>query len=562
MGVLVGLALLSALAMVRPDPGAGSAAARLLAPDGHLSTMTAELPGGPALLTVETARQPGAAAFQGGPEHFLDVVGHDPEALERLWVRETQQRRSRDGSAARHTLSSLDDAGLHTVVAGDGRQARTFEPPALALPADVAAGREWSSEGTVLDADDERRPLGDYRWQARADTSPAGPGCLDVATTLQVGQQVTRDVRTWCPGRGVVAQQLPGEAWTEAAGPPAGLLAPPGAEQPAGREWDPAGWSVQPRPLRRAGLALPVVAVLPPAPTGSGMVLAPTSGGDLLAARRGPEWLLEEWSAHPGGTVTAFGRFGEVTVAATTLRRLVGYDDTGLRRWQLELEDVVARTPVRLDATGVVVAEQSGGLTALDVTTGAVRWRAAGGADVRVAPQLCGDLVLTLDATPRLVARDAATGEQRWESRLAEHADVLACDATTVVVTDSEFDWHGFAVADGAPRWTVRGPAAVHHAVVAQETVVLSSSTGVQARSTADGALRWQHPVAASALVAGGGHVALVGDGRVDVRALDGTVVASLLETPTSAADALLVSPAGEGLWLMGDEGVPTWVGP
>ena len=79
---------------------------------------------------------------------------------------------------------------------------RFYNPALVELPADVAAGQTWASEG--LTGDDLR-----YRSEFRAE--PGQPGCLvvngTIALTTYQGEpnRATAVSRTWCRGLGQVA---------------------------------------------------------------------------------------------------------------------------------------------------------------------------------------------------------------------------------------------------------------------------------------------------------------------------------------------------------------------
>lgn len=561
LAATLSLALLSIAAMVYPDPGPDHAAAVMVSEDGHLALMGR--PGG--LITVETARQPGATALQAGPEEFLDVLMVDDTALERNWVRETETRREDERTTVSHALRSLEQTGLREWVSLDGNDALALTPAALVLPADLHADQRWSSAGVVHDLRRAREPVGDYVLDASATASALGAHCLDVYSSLQVsGRDPYDTIRTWCPGAGVVAQQLPGESWQPLTGQVAEQpgLTPVDTAAPE-VAWSPTGWTAQRRPFQRLDAPSPLVVPRGPVLAEDRRpVFTPTSGGDLLATTSEADTLTRRWSVHPGGTVTAVGVFGEMTVAATSRRHLVAYDDDGLRRWTLVLDDVVVRDPVRADDTTLLVADQSGTVTAVDIATGAVRWSSSVQADLQGALLRCGDVAVVADSAPSVTAVDLATGAERWRVEPVEHVVALACDETAVVVVDGEYDRQALEVTDGATRWRRPGLDLPGQLVVVGDVVVVRSGAEVSGYAMSDGAQRWRRPGPSDVLVAGDDRVAVARGERLEVLDPAGVEVATVTGVPAAQENHLFVGAGARGLWFVGTDGVPTWVGP
>ena len=90
---------------------------------------------------------------------------------------------------------------------------------------------------------------------------------------------------------------------------------------------------------------------------------------------------------------------------------LVAYDlANGTERWRLH---ELLSSPVVVDGIGYT-GSAAGTATALDLATGAVRWRASFNGNVR-APAVVGDIVyLSVDGERRIVALDRATGGELW----------------------------------------------------------------------------------------------------------------------------------------------------
>ncbi|SDE00633.1 outer membrane protein assembly factor BamB family protein [Auraticoccus monumenti] len=556
------LGLLSAAAMVYPDPSPDHAASAMVPEDGHSAALGSATGG---LMTVETARQPGAQALQSGPEEFLDVFSVDETAVERSWVRVTEHRRDGTAGSVTHTLRSLEESGLHEWVRRDGSSAVALTPSALVLPADLRAGQRWSSSGVVHDVLRDRASVGDYVLDASAAASGVGPHCLDVSSSFRVeGSDAYDTVLTWCRGEGVVAQQLPGESWhplegtvAEHAGlEPVDTVSPPVS-------WSPEGWTAQRRPFLRFDTPSPlVVPRAPELPTDSGPVLTPTSGGDVLALEPDGDGFGWRWLAHPGGSVTTTAAFGEVVVAGTTRRQLVAYDRDGFRRWTLDLDDVVVRDLVRADDRTLLTADQSGTVTAVDIATGAVRWQASVGADLKGSLSRCGDVAVVADSAPSVTAFDLGDGSRRWSVRPPEQVLEVACSDDTVVLVDSEFDRHALAVADGSTRWRRPGLDGPEQLQVVDDLVVLRTDDEVVGLSVVDGMPRWREPGTSDGIVAVDGFVTVAKDDELVVLDQSGVPVTTVPGLPEAQENYLHVATGASGMWFLGTDGVPTWVGP
>ncbi|RCK70699.1 hypothetical protein DT076_04640 [Desertihabitans brevis] len=553
--LLLVLALLSVAAMARPR-GFEHAAARLVAVDGGYATMAAA---DGSRLDVETAHQTGAGALTSAPEAFLSgALALGWELSDQRWVRQSERHEEDGRTAATHRLQTVTEAGLETWVEVSPAGDRVFSPPLPTLVADVAPGSRWSAEGTVSDG--SGADIGSYRVDLAAEDADEA-GCLDVRQELVVAGRAETGVDTWCPGRGVVARERDGRRWTPAAapGPSAGL----GTANPAPR-WEPGRWRAEERPLLRHGTEAVLTSAQPPV-AGSDperLVLALDAAGDLVALDTATPGSPVLWYAHPGGVLTAVRTFGQVTVAATTTRELVAYDDRGRRLWTHRLDDVSQAGPLALDATTLVVADLSGTVTALDVATGAERWRAALDSDLTGTPVVCGDVVVAADAVPGLHAFDAATGAERWRWTPPEPVQTVGCDAGLVVLTDLEGDRHGIDAGDGTTRWRVAGPSTVRTVAVVSGLVVLGTADGVEALDAATGESRWSQPEAPLTLLEAGGHLVLARPAGLDVLTPDGQRVAEVPVDLAGLGGSARLSAVEDGLWVLTAAGTLTRVGP
>lgn len=151
--------------------------------------------------------------------------------------------------------------------------------------------------------------------------------------------------RTWCLGAGVTewtdSSGSVENVWSRAGRPP---LEAPDTVGP-GASGDTTRW--RPRTLRATAVApstgpAPMHGTpgnTPPVVTNSGVLVRTTvAGQDLVGFGTGAERdVALRWRAHPGGMVLEVAGFGDVLVATTSTRRVVAYDDRGVRLWELTL---------------------------------------------------------------------------------------------------------------------------------------------------------------------------------------------------------------------------------
>jgi len=105
--------------------------------------------------------------------------------------------------------------------------------------------------------------------------------------------------------------------------------------------------------------------------------------------------------------------------------------ESGRTLHQVPLASLPDSAPAFVDDT-VFVHDDSGALTAVDVTTGAVRWAARGEVGFNSAPVLVDGRVFSADVAGMVRARDAATGEELWNLSVtnAPFSGTPACDGT------------------------------------------------------------------------------------------------------------------------------------
>jgi outer membrane protein assembly factor BamB len=407
---------------------------------------------------IESAQQSGALVL-GGLDWTLGsavigVVGMKHLDRMRFW-RTTGTEIGNLGSSQQHVRVYRVDGAVELIAESDGGGADVYSPALVELPAQVSAGDSWSSEGKV----------GSRHYRSNFGASAAEPGCLEVRGTVvestTSGQSgTTREVtKTWCEGRGVALEEsVRGDVTTRVES-----ISPPAADptlRTADEEWswsDPARWRRRDFDLLSADASLgsgPMAGApgqVPPVLTASGLIIRPTSGDDLVATtpKTVDRW-TSLWRMHPGDTILTVAAFGDVVVATTSRRDLVGYSDAGVRLWSLSLDDVAFRAPVRVDDRRIAVGDASGAVRVVDLLTGQQIWQQQ--LNAQHSAQLIGDprAVIVLDAGGRTTAFAATSGERVWST---EVSGTLGAVLGGVVVIRNAATLEGLDLQTGRHRW-------------------------------------------------------------------------------------------------------------
>lgn len=406
----------------------------------------------------------------------------------------------------------------------------------LALPADVDAGRTWTSSGLALASPTTRQLTYRATSTASAPTDPARvtQGCLSVAadTVLEGGDRTRRwrETTLWCPGAGAVEQTGDQDGFTyELAPGPAAQ--PPTLTPPSWDTRDVASWEVRTPDLidgdqtfgaDRADL-LPAQ---PPALTSTGtLVFSLIDGADLTGLeplRAGSLWW--HWWVRPGGQVTTVAATGPLVVATTTDRRVSAYTAGGTLVWTVPLDDVAVVPAVRVGPDAVAVATVGGQVSVFDLRTGEVRWRRQLTRGVHNPIVSDGSVVVAADTGPSVTAWDATTGQQRWsidagstyQTPLVVHGDVVAVVGGAIT---------GYDVRTGARRWTHDPGVGLGQVTGAGDQLWVGRNGALESWSMADGTRRWTRPGAESASAAGSG---CTPDGSVRGLVLTGSQLAAV----------------------------------
>lgn len=180
--------------------------------------------------------------------------------------------------------------------------------------------------------------------------------------------------------------------------------------------------------------------------------------------------------------------------------------ETGAERWRFESVGVVgARWAIVSDDTLYAVRwDKSPSVYAVDVVAGTERWRRDVGRNVKQPPALADGTLVVLNGS-QLVALDVETGQQEWqtEPEQGEKVPELNIEGSPPVVADGtvflgSFDASGHVLALDAATGEVVWREPVYHRVrgpvaVADGDVYVAGRDGsVTSLSASDGTITWQ----------------------------------------------------------------------
>lgn len=367
-------------------------------------------------------------------------------------------------------LFAVTERGLVQLAFASDQLQLVFDPPVLVLPDRPENGRTWTDSGDAL--------AGLVDYTSRSKVARSGR-CWRTEVSVDFTEHASKkslgtipgDSRI-CPGRGILE----------------GTTVDPPRPTTTGPQ------VADPKPLRglTSAAVLPLVSTGPagdltigafrldvaPVPTGDQrMVLADANSDDLVSTRRDGQRLLIGWRAHPGGTITSLNAVGEVVLVGTSNRDVCAYDADGAWLWCRELGDLADRPGVALDDRTLAVLGQDGVLRALDVLTGAVRWRVRG-VDSALPPVRVGAQVVVAERSGTLRAWRARDGRRTWATETADVPQSVTTTGEELVVIGervSRYDGTGREVARHVLRTSFARASAVG------TTTVVSSSDGTAA---------------------------------------------------------------------------------
>ncbi len=486
----------------------------------------------------------GAQIAQSAPAAFSYGIKDAEEVTTSSWARIVEVTADASGrvSRRRSRMLSIQPTGLELRADAGARDFQAFEPGLPVLPAVVQDGQEWTAAGTAT-LGSGRKASGRQPYAATFKATAQDAGCLSISMELTIGRETaTREVNTWCPGRGVIA--------TVAGTMTSGQVTRVPRWQAAGRvtaDTPPAltdSWSFTRRDLNVAPVAL-YATVRPVVLPGSVVVYVNTPGGDLVARGWSDGETDPRWSAHPGGQITSAIAIGKIVVAATTERTVVAYGAEGEFLWQAEVDDVSA-VPVARFGTLAVLAGLDGTVTAFDAATGRVAWTAQLPTEIR-QPMVVGATLTVLDQTGNLLSLDA-TGAVRSEFETEAPEAFGVADGIAVVASRADSYVRGYRLSDGERLWRVQLTGTRRSITGAGSLAIVARQDELVSLRAADGVQQWARPITPVRVLAQGDRL-VVAD-RTAIRLLDtsGREVASYR---TQESDLSF----GAGVFLVPDSG-------
>ena len=443
-----------ATAATRFLPADGSAAYEQVQTTRELQTDTTQQVTESALFSGFTGLLSTDGAFG---NRLLGADPGDPATLHSWRTVSTPVGGSLDGGPSPQTTRLYrTNTGIELLGESGPTAAYTYHPALVELSADAHAGSSWTGSGSAG---------GNLTYTSRFQAATAAGGCLVVTGEVRYltdqnppGRSVSQE-QTWCPGLGVVASFTSMGASTvrvsQISQPAPG---PVGTTSTAISWASPEAWSSHPLSTVSTDPTLGEAPMsgspqaLTPVRMDSGLVVRSLSSlNDLVALtpKAAGQWTTV-WRVHVPGTVLTLRAFGNVVVATTSERTVVGYSDAGVRLWQIPLTEIAPTPPVRASDTTAVLVDLSGEVRSFAIASGQIGWRHDIGSDVNVAPAVGANTVVVMDRGGTTTGLDLATGTSRWTVDLLGTAAGYA-GGTLVVLQDQTV--HGLDPVTGGTRW-------------------------------------------------------------------------------------------------------------
>lgn len=465
-------------------------------------------------------------------------------------------------------IYELAEDGVRLMTLTGGENGFSFDPGLLVLPAGVAPGSTWASEGDALPGS-----IATYRSTGLA--RDAGEGCLEVELTTTYFDPAadnavlldTVDTSTWCPGRGVVeSSYVTGDAIgsTEVAAlePRRSFAGDTDVFVPdlsGVDDLEPESVSFVDRdPLFPESIFTAATdGTIAVTPSGIAAVLV---GSDVIGYRldaepasdaAGAPGAERAWIAHPGGRVTELSAIGDAVLVATTERVLHLYDAQGRRAWTAAFDDVIMESIVPAGARRALAMTLDGELRMLSLGTGRTIWSQNLGDAPVGAPVVVDGIAYVGTRDDRIHAIDVTDGTTVW-SEAADGVQHLAVGDGLVVVATEGLSLLTFAADDGAHGWSVGLSGLPLSITAAGELFVVVTLDGTIAFD-GDGTAVWARSEGQDVLT-DGERVALLDIADVVLLDASGEEL-SRWETPpiTSGIDRQVVAVPG-GFWLFGSD--------
>jgi outer membrane protein assembly factor BamB len=162
--------------------------------------------------------------------------------------------------------------------------------------------------------------------------------------------------------------------------------------------------------------------------------------------------------------------------------------------WQFQAGAGIESSPAVVAGT-VFVTSSDGIVDAVDLRTGALRWKVdAGAAFGSASPLVVDGQVIVGDRGGTVHALDAATGKNAWTvSTDGPIAGAAAAIGDTVFIATEAGTAYAMAASTGAVRWQAKLAAGLMHSIAASGDLVYCTLAHghVEARRAADGSLAW-----------------------------------------------------------------------
>lgn len=248
--------------------------------------------------------------------------------------------------------------------------------------------------------------------------------------------------------------------------------------------------------------------------------------------------VTEELVEFHGASGNWFARAPDAREAEERAGATVGLDSQRSNATDGELRNELAWTdgrssrfdfPPVTDDEVMVLVERDGEVSAMDTTSGEMRWRVRLSKPIVSTPTMAGDRVLVADARRNLWALSLADGSARWVRQFDDMVtDSPAVSGDTVVVPTDDRRVTALDLADGSTSWTTQHSTSVRTApaVDGDQVVVADRGGEVTAYAVEDGTVRWSRSLEGGTLAG-----PTVADGRVIVGDDEGVIYALATET-------------------------------
>ena len=240
--------------------------------------------------------------------------------------------------------------------------------------------------------------------------------------------------------------------------------------------------------------------------------LLPEGGAELLDVDEGIAYARTERSLRLHGTPFAVfaggGDLPPVAILCEAGKHVVALDlRTGAPRWRFRGRGHGALQVQRAGRV-LLVSSGDGSIDALDVASGEIVWRFSEPVRFAVAPSVCGDRVLAASGEPDasaglLHAIDLYTGKALWKRELVlPPSGKPLCALNTILVPTGgsrEARLCAFDALDGSPRWTCHDPGLDNggRALQVDDDLIVNTPAGrVTALDLASGTTRWTKALA------------------------------------------------------------------